>query len=345
MKQASLPHIAVVGAGSVGCYIGGRLQEHARLTFVGRPALAAAVASHGMELSDLGGYRRHLEPGAVTFRTNLRDIADADLVLITVKSGATAAIALELNAALTRPTVVLSLQNGLRNAVVLRRHLPAHVVLAGMVPFNVVQSPPAAFHQGSSGLLTAQADARLAPFLDAFRLAGLPLTLREDMPAVLRAKLLLNLNNVINALSDLPLRDELSQRAWRRCLALAQAEALRIFAAANLPVARLTPIPTGWMPALLRLPDRWFQWAAARMLAIDPLARSSTWEDLRAGRPTEVDVIQGEVIAMAAEQGLKAPVNARLLELIREAERRRVVITGEELLRQLTAAAGRDQET
>jgi 2-dehydropantoate 2-reductase len=344
VKQASLPHIAVVGAGSIGCYIGGRLQEHARLTLVGRPALAAAVASHGMELSDLGGYRRHLEPGAVTFRTDLRDIADADLVLVTVKSGATAAVAALLNAALTRPTVVLSLQNGLRNSDVLGRHLPAHVVLAGMVPFNVVQAPPAAFHQGSSGLLMAQTDSHLAPFLNAFRLAGLPLTLREDMPAVLRAKLLLNLNNVINALSDLPLREELSQRAWRRCLALAQAEALRVFAAANLPLARLTPIPSGWMPTLLRLPDRWFQRVAARMLAIDPLARSSTWEDLRAGRRTEVDAIQGEVLAVAAEQGLEAPVNARLLSLIREAEQRRVAITGEELLRQLRAAAGRDQK-
>ena len=345
VKQVLPPHIAIVGAGSVGCYIGGRLQDHARLTFVGRPALAAAVAAQGMELSDLGGYRRHLEPSAVTFRTDLQDIADADLVLVTVKSGATAAIAAELGAALVRPTVVLSLQNGLRNADVLRRHLPAHVVLAGMVPFNVVQSPPAAFHQGSSGSLMAQADSRLSPFLDAFRLAGIPLMLREDMPAVLRAKLLLNLNNVINALSDLPLREELSKRAWRRCLALAQREALGIFAAAHLSTARLTPIPTGWMPMLLQLPDCCFQRVAARMLAIDPLARSSTWEDLRAGRRTEADAIQGEVIALAVEQGLEAPVNARLLALIREAEQRRASMSGEELLRQLRAAAGRDQET
>jgi len=339
MDHASSPHIAVLGAGSIGCYIGGRLQGGARVTFVGRPILAAAVATHGLTLSDLAGYRRHVEPAALTFRTDLHGIADADLVLVTVKSGATAAMAAELAAALTRPTVVLSLQNGLRNADVLRRHLPAHVVLAGMVPFNVLQTPPAAFHQGSSGLLMAQSDARLAPFLNAFRSAGLPLTLREDMPAVLRAKLLLNLNNVINALSDLPLRAELSQRAWRRCLALAQREALGIFAAANLPTARLTPIPTGWVPTLLRLPDRWFQRVAARMLAIDPLARSSTWEDLRAGRRTEADAIQGEVIALAAELGRKAPVNARLLALIREAEERRVVITGEELLAELHAAA------
>jgi 2-dehydropantoate 2-reductase len=89
---------------------------------------------------------------------------------------------------------------------------------------------------------------------------------------------------------------------------------------------------------VLGLPDRWFQRVARRMLAIDPLARSSTWEDLRAGRRTEADAIQGEVIALAAKLGREAPVNARLLALIREAEERRVAITGEELLAELRAA-------
>ena len=46
------------------------------------------------------------------------------------------------------------------------------------------------------------------------------------MRAVQWAKLLLNLNNAVNALANLPLRDELAQRAYRRCVALAQREAL-----------------------------------------------------------------------------------------------------------------------
>lgn len=309
------------------------------MTLVGRPALAHALSTHGMELSDLLGYRRRIAGDAIAFRTDLREVANADLVLVTVKSAATAEIATQLSEVLTHPTLVLSLQNGLHNARVLRSRLSSHGVLAGMVPFNVVHSAPTRFHQGSSGSLMVESDGRLTPFLEAFRLAGLPLTLREDMPAVQRAKLLLNLNNVVNALSDLPLREELSHRAWRRCLSLAQREAMRIFAAANLSTARLTPIPTRWVPALLELPDRWFARLATRMLAIDPHARSSTWEDLRAGRRTEADAIQGEVIALAAQCGLQAPVNARLLALIREAEQRRVAMTGDELLTQLRTAA------
>jgi 2-dehydropantoate 2-reductase len=339
VSEPALPHIAIAGAGTVGCYIGGRLQGHARVTMIGRSRLAAAVSAHGLHLSDWQGYQRHVDPAAVIFRTDIGAAADADLVLVTVKSGATAEIARGLATALIRPTLVVSLQNGLRNADILRQHLPRHHVLAGVVPFNVVQRLPATFHQSSSGALMVQADAQLIPFLEIFRAAGLALYQRNDMPAVQLAKLLLNLNNAINALSDLPLREQLSQRAWRRCLALAQHEALRIFAVAGMHPARLTPLPARWLPAVLNLPDRWFQLLAARLLAIDPLARSSTWEDLQAGRRTEVDAIQGEVIALATAHGGSAPVNARLLVLVREAEKRRVHFTSEQLLAILRDAA------
>jgi 2-dehydropantoate 2-reductase len=57
------------------------------------------------------------------------------------------------------------------------------------------------------------------------------------------------------------------------------------------------------------------------MLAIDPLARSSMWEDLEAGRVTEVDWINGEVVRLGREYGVVTPVNDRLVELIRNAER------------------------
>lgn len=336
----TMPRIAIVGAGNIGCYIGGRLHDHANVSLIGRPRMAAALAEHGLQLSDWQGYDRQLDASAVDFHTDARAADGADLILVTVKSAATVETARELAGVLRRPSLLLSLQNGLRNTDLLRQHLPTHTVLAGMVPFNVLQRVPAAFHQGSSGALMVQADPRLAPLLPSFSDAGLALTEHADMAAVQQAKLLLNLNNAINALSDLPLREELSQRAWRRCLAMAQREALRIFAAAGMHPARLTPLPPRWLPSVLELPDRWFALLASRMLAIDPLARSSTWEDLQAGRRTEVDAIQGEVIALAAAHGLVAPINARLLALVRAAEQQRRRYDGDEMLATLREAAG-----
>lgn len=332
------PHIAIVGAGSVGCYIGGRLNAHARVTFIARPRIVTAIAAHGLTLSDLLGFHEHIEASALDVTTDMRAASAAELILITVKSGATDGAAGELASVLTRPALIASFQNGLHNGQRLQDRLPQHRVLAGMVPYNILQQPPASFHQGTSGQLMVENDAGLAPFLAAFKAAGLELTLRDDMAAVQNAKLLLNLNNAINALADVPLRDELSQRAWRRCLAMAQDEALRIFEIAGMPTAQLTPLPPRALIRLLKMPDWIFRRAAARMLAIDPLARSSMWEDLQAGRATEIDAIQGEVVTIAQARGVRAPVNATLLSLIRAAERQRVPLRGADVLAALKSA-------
>jgi 2-dehydropantoate 2-reductase len=75
------------------------------------------------------------------------------------------------------------------------------------------------------------------------------------------------------------------------------------------------------MPIGLRLPDFLFFAVARAMVEIDPEARSSMAEDLERGRKTEIDHLNGEVVRLADEAGVPAPVNRRLVELIKAAER------------------------
>ncbi len=313
--------IAVFGAGSIGCYVGGRLQATgAAVTLLGRELLGSVLQEHGIGLSDYLGWQAQLLPASVNFSTEASALRHADLVLVTVKSADSATAAQTLAGVLRADALVISLQNGLHNAGVLAAHLPRHTVLAGMVPFNVAQTNPGHFHQGSEGRLAIQAHPHLAAFRDVFARAGLPLDEHADMKAVQWAKLLLNLNNAVNALSGLPLKTELEQRDYRRVLAAAQAEAIALLQEKQQALARLTPLPPRWIPALLRVPDAIFRLAARQMLAIDPLARSSMQDDLAAGRKTEIDVLQGEIIALAKATGTSAPVNEKLLELVRAAE-------------------------
>jgi 2-dehydropantoate 2-reductase len=81
-----------------------------------------------------------------------------------------------------------------------------------------------------------------------------------------------------------------------------------------------TPIPSAWMPPLLRLPDGVFGMLLGRTMQIDPQARSSMWEDLQRGRRTEIDYLQGVVTAIADRHGLRAPLSRRVVELVRQAE-------------------------
>ncbi len=315
------PRICVFGAGSIGCYVGGRLQAGgAQVHFVGRARIGQELSAKGLHLTDYRGADLRVAAADLRFHLDASIAADCDLVLVTVKSAATGDAARELEPVLRPGTPLISFQNGIDNATTLRAALPQALVLAGMVPFNVVHRDDGTFHQGTEGALKAQQNAALLRFLDAFALAGLPLEQQADMRAVLWGKLLLNLNNAINALSNQPLLRELAQRDYRRCLAMAQREALRLLTFAKIHPAKLTPIPMRWVPALLTLPDALFQRLFARMLTIDPLARSSMLDDLDAGRRTEVDWLCGEVVRLAQSVQRTAPVNSRLADLVHAAE-------------------------
>lgn len=333
--RARMSRVVVFGAGAIGCWVGGRLSAAgADVTLIGRPRVIAEL-ERGVKTSDLHGGTREAHPALATDATVA---AKAELVLVTVKSAATTEAARELAPVLAKGCVVVSLQNGVRNVRVLRDALPDHRVLAGMVPFNVVRRAPGHYLRASAGTLMFETSDAIAPLSEACLKADLAFELRDDMPAVQWSKLVLNLNNAINALSGKPLAEELADRDFRRCLAACQREALDLLKAAEQPLARITPLPTAWIAKMLTIPDGVFRLLGRRIVAIDPHARSSMWDDLEAKRPTEVDYIQGEIVALADRLGRDAPVNRVLVGLVKDAERGgRRDFTGAELY----AALGR----
>ena len=98
-------------------------------------------------------------------------------------------------------------------------------------------------------------------------------------------KLLVNLNNALSALSGLPLRQQLAQRAWRSLFADQMAEGLMAIRAEGIRPVSSTPVPANWTPHLLRLPDAVFAALLGGTMKIDPEARSSMWEDSIARPP------------------------------------------------------------
>ncbi|MEV0079147.1 2-dehydropantoate 2-reductase [Nocardia neocaledoniensis] len=333
--------VLVLGAGSIGVFIGGHLAAAGMdVIFVGRQRILDDIAEHGLRLSDLDGGSTEVTPDRFGLALEPDEPELADLVLVTVKSAATAAAVRTVAGRLRPGTPVVSLQNGIGNDTLIREILPTSIVLAGMVMFNVVHNGNGRFHRASDGVVAVQDDPVVDRFAERFRAAGLPLRRHRDLRPVQWAKLLLNLNNPINALSGRPLREELAERDYRRCLALAQAEALAVMNTARIRPAQLTPVPPELMVHLLRVPDPIFRRVFGKVLAIDPLARSSMADDLALGRRTEIAWLCGEIVRLGEMVGRPTPVNRRLTELIREAESgdtRR--FSGSRLFAELTAAA------
>ncbi|MDM0001336.1 2-dehydropantoate 2-reductase [Variovorax sp. J22P240] len=336
MSDELAADVLVMGAGTIGCFIGGSLAAAGvRVALVGRPRVLGDVAAHGLTLTDLDGTRHQVLPDVLRLSNEVPAGVRPALVLLTVKSGATEEAAAELGAVLPAGTPVLSLQNGISNAAVASQAAPKLNILPAMVPYNVAEIGAGAFHRGTVGRLAAKDDPALRRWVAVFDRAGVPIDLHPDLLPIQWGKLLLNLNNPVNALSGLPLRDELLQRGYRRCLAALMDEALAALDKAGIAPAQLAAVPARRLPAILRLPTPLFRLVAARMLRIDAKARSSMADDLALGRRTEIDALCGEVVRLAEANGMRAPLNAKMVELLEGWPERKTRWTPAQLLAEM----------
>ena len=311
--------IGIAGAGSIGCFVGGMLAASGRrVALLARPRLLAEIEVSGLRLTNFDGSEQRIDENQLTLSDDPSIMSEADTVLVTVKSADTAGMADIIARHAPPDVVVISLQNGVGNVSVLRDRLPGRRVLGGMVPFNVVGLGEGRFHRSTSGDIVIERDE--AATFEKLSVPGLNMRATADIEGVQWGKLIVNLNNALNALSDIPLRQQLAQRAWRRLFADQMAEGLAAIRAEGIRPVSPTPLPAGWMPSLLRLPDAVFELLLGRTIKIDPEARSLMWEDLQRGRHTEIDYLQGVITGIAERRGLKAPLSRRVVELIKQAE-------------------------
>jgi len=319
--DASL-HIGIMGAGAIGCFVGGRLASAnaARVTFVGRSSLGDLVAEHGLTLRGFDGERR-VPPTSVRFATDPRALAACDVVLVCVKSGATPEAAAALSKALEPGTVVVSLQNGVHNAEVLQAQLPENRVVAGIVGFNVVMQDGAVFKQSFTGPLVVEAQPEDHPWVEALRTAGLKVQTITPIGPEQWTKLIVNLNNAVAALSGASTSELILSPGFRRAMTLLLDEALRVVDAAGIETAKFRGVPLRLMSWIFKLPTPVVRLVLSAQLKVDPESRASMYWDLERRRLTEVDFLNGEILELAESSGMDAPYNRRMTELVHEAER------------------------
>lgn len=314
--------ITVIGAGVIGCYLGGRLARHADVTLVGRAHVLDPIRSVGLTVESNEGHsgRLHLPADALTLSASPEPVRRSDVVLVCTKAGQTAAATAEFLPYLRPGALVVGLQNGLHSADRIRDDVDVAPVIAGVVPFSVARTGPATYRRTSTGEIRIAEHPAAAPLLRTLSEAGLAARSTDDIQAVLHGKALINLNNAVQALSGLPLRTELLDRGLRRCVAMCQIEANRVFTAAGVVPRVPLAVPAGVLPWVMRLPTPLFRRLARTVVRVDADGTSSMTDDLERGRPTEIEYLQGEVVRMARRLGLEAPVCARIVQLVHEAE-------------------------
>lgn len=321
MTQNNNKKIVIAGSGSIGCYVGGMLAYGENdVHFFARERIAQDLTQNGLHLSDWTGKQIHISPNLFNVTTDESVLKDADLILICVKSKDSQKMANTILKSGNQHATIFSCQNGVSNVDSIQSVLNDHTVLPVMVPYNVVYSKGGHFHCGTEGSLYCQDHAQAQALKAAADQSQLGFELKRDMPNILWGKLLLNLNNPVNALAGIPLKQQLETAAYRKIYATCLKEGLAVLKAANIEPGQVAAVPVWLIPYILALPNFLFKRIAQKMLAIDPKARSSMWEDLQGKRPVEVNYINGEIIALGKTHSIATPMNKQLLKLVKQAE-------------------------
>ncbi len=283
--------IAVMGAGSVGCYYGGMLARGGQpVVLIGRPSHVEAVRRNGLHMETLS-FQAHVP---IQASTAVDDIQGAGLVLCCVKSTDTEAAAAEMAPFLASDAVVLSLQNGVDNADRLQGLLGREVAPAVVYVATEMAGPGHVRHHGR-GELVVGPSALSAQQVELFVDAGVPIHFSDNVAGALWAKLILNCTyNALSALSRMPYGRlvrgegvlEVMRDVLEECLAVARAEGISV---AGNP----------WQDIL-------------RIAETMPGQFSSTAQDVARQKPSEIDHLNGLIVRKAARWGIPVPVNRAL---------------------------------
>lgn len=334
--------IAVFGAGSIGCYLGGRLiSGGADVTFIGRKRYQEALRENGLRLTHFEQADRHIPYADFTFALQASALKSADCVLVAVKSQDTEAAGQALAKHMRPDALVVSLQNGIGNADILQKALPDHTVLGAVVPFNVTSPAAGQFHCGVAGavaIASAQHTA-LAQLIEAFERGEQDCAQVDDIAGVQWAKLLINLNNALNTLAGGPLMEGFASRDYRRAWALCMEEGLSVLTQAGITPSQFGPLTVPQMIKMLRLPTWLYMFILKRRVTVDATARSSMQDDLELGRAPEIAYLQGEIMRVAEQTGQAALYNSKVYALIEDAfkEGQSPRLSGTEILTVLKA--------
>ena len=296
--------IAVMGAGGVGGYFGGRLaQAGHEVAFVARGRQLEALRARGLRVeSPLGDIQ--LPRVAVTSQP--AEIGPVDLVLFTVKLWDTLAAAEAIKPLLGTHTAVVSFQNGVVKDDILRQALGAGHVIGGVTYIAATIAEPGVIRQSGPlqklvfGEYDGSQSPRVRQFRDACADSGIDAEISDQIERAIWEKFvfLVGLSGTTSlARSPIgPIRSHPRSRAFLRDV---MAEVVQV------AIAQGVPLPAGYAEERLAFSDQ-----------VPASMTSSMHHDLEQGNRLEVAWLSGDVVERGARLGVATPCNRAIYDML-----------------------------
>ncbi|HEX2474236.1 MAG TPA: 2-dehydropantoate 2-reductase N-terminal domain-containing protein, partial [Lacipirellulaceae bacterium] len=326
----------VLGAGAVGSMFGALLKRDAPeldITLIVRGEYGRAIYERQAVIAE-GPWGQC----SVPLRASLdcADIAGSDIIFVTVKSHASEEAARAAKPYWPDATIV-SIQNGI-NERLLARHADLRQLVVGMTATNIAIVEPGrvSLQLGGAtivgppiGHASSQRVDTVTTLLRRIRCKGLHFGSSPNITGMRYNKLAINALGYASCLSASNFISEaLCHPAWRKAVALPIiAECRRVFALTGIPLETIPGVPSlrriGRLTRMMSWPviGGAINFGARRKFDRKPIVFSLR-QDLKRGKTTEVEHINGEIVRLAATVGQSAPMNAEVVRMVHELENR-----------------------
>src|SRR5262245_13588454 len=305
--MAPFEHIVVLGASAIGSVYAAKLTARHDVTIVARTDHVAAIERDGLRLT--GHEELRCRPRATP---RVPPLGSATLVLLTTKVSDNRAAAAELSSRVRDDTVILCVQNGLGSEDVVKQTLGGRgMVLRAITQFGAIFRGPGVIDYKVAGYTLIEQSPHSSSIASLLSGCGLDGRVSPNIRAEIWRKLIFNcvinpitamLGTDVGSIADARL-DPLKRLVVDECLAVARADGVDGIDYGEDFVQTIADV-----------------FGASRNIA-------SMRQDLQRGKITEIDFMNGAVVAHGRQRGIDCPVNAALTAIIKTMESRAVYNT------------------
>jgi len=300
--MAAFDHVIVLGGGAIGSVYAAKLAARHDVTLIAREEHVAAIERDGLRLTGREEMTARL-PAA----TRLESIAPGTLVLLTTKVSDNRLAAALLAYHVRADTVILCVQNGLGSEEVVKDVLGGGAtVLRAITQFGAIFREPGIIDYKVAGYTLIEHSPHSAAIASLLTACGLDGRVSANIRAEVWRKLIFNcvinpitamLGTDVGSIADARL-DSLKRLVVDECLAVARADGVDGLDYEEDFVTTIADV-----------------FGASRNIA-------SMRQDLLRGKRTEIDFMNGAVVARGRQLGVDCPVNAALASIIQTMEAR-----------------------
>lgn len=310
----------IVGMGALGGLIAARLRAG------GLPVWLATRDAEQADRLRASGLRVTGMGGAVTVRATVIAPLDAygandefELVLLATKAHDAIEAAPKLSLLLRPNATLLPIQNGGVPQMLAERL--GNCVLGGLSNLGATMEVPGIYEQRNAGHLLigelAGGESERTERVRGWLERAVEVRATRNLRGAVWSKLLVNCSvTTIGAIAGGTMREYIGSPEGRELFNRTYDEALSVALASGAqPETMLVePIPPGWRADGIASEER-DAWITKILTAYGDVIPSML-QDIRRGRRTEIEFINGYVVSMARQFGLNAPVNAAIVETV-----------------------------